>query len=512
MSPDDWQRPIGRPSARLMDVRSWYGVVATAEERHVVNSDRRGAVVTRIDGAQSLVTAFDAASTAVTSDLLGHVPSNGHGCEQRLGVYVQPCGTPTLTLGHDGVRLGDSILVGLVGDRAQVKTARLHTMRDKAALRIGLSDAEPRVVYGFGTGEMRARTGDRETVARVDSDAAQVGFTDDVELRVTRSDHAEVRRQGTTFVLDPDTGRTKFTCADGLAEIASPAGFDVRCARTGWRVTASRSLVMIESFNGQMARIVWNQRTGELEALVCAHRTLSTKEWPAEVHACDDCGEVPDALWRGSVLEFELAGLRVRWSDGTLEASAGDGLTVSGASAVRVRWGGKNLAMDGERVLVSDVDEDWYVTADGRLATGASTVSAGRAIDGTLELAVRSAGDDETTLVWARGVCLDDGRGLRMVLDASGRVVCTPTSRADHSVIASPSGIVKITAETATVDLAGTGAVRLRDSGVESGLAQVIAHSHRSGRGQHATITCYELFSLAPVCSASTLPFEEGLP
>jgi hypothetical protein len=104
-------------------------------------------------------------------------------------------------------------------------------------------------------------------------------------------------------------------------------------------------------------------------------------------------------------LAVAMAGLTARWSRGGLEVElGGDGFAGSAGERVRVRWAGKDFVVGRGRVLVADDNEDWYLTADGRLATGGSVVSAGQTVDGVLEVAVRSAEHDWIASAWARRV------------------------------------------------------------------------------------------------------------
>lgn len=504
---DDGHRRAGRPAVRIINVssrqKSRYGVVATTVDGHVVSAADTSATITSLTGAQSMVTAFDAMTGA--PDGLPSIRVAGHGPSHasHLGFYLNAGRGPTFTLSRDDVRLGDQASVSFADDEVQVRTRLLTTRRNGSTVRVGLGDDENGLVaYDWTTREVRSLTGARETTARIDSETAMVSITDDLDLSVSRSGQAEVRRQDTTFSLNPARARTRIICADGVAEITESRRLDVRCARSGWSVAVSPSQVLFEPLSSVTGRLVWNRGTGDLDVQVCEHHTLSTRDETDPAPACDDCGAAVDAVWVDHVLEFDLTGLHVRWSSGSLDVSAGDELLLSAASAVRLQWAGKDFMVDSKRVVVSAWDEDWYVTADGRIATGTSTVSAGHAIDGTLELTVKAADGDETTQVWARGVCIHDGRGLRTTLDPTGGLTCTPTTRADHSVIASPTGVVTVRSEKATVDLTDAGAIRLRDAGQAEDSAELTVLSRRPGRPRHATIVCGQRVSVDVTCFA----------
>ncbi|MGI5499180.1 hypothetical protein [Lentzea sp. CA-135723] len=343
--------------------------------------------------------------------------------------------------------LGSDAVVRFAGNGIRVLTALLDVWQDVSEVHVAALGGGGEAVLLAATREMRTRTGGRETVARIGGGTARAAITGDVDVLVTSAGHAEVRGGATTFALAPDAGRTVISGVAGRAEVAA-TGFAVWCAESGWRITASASLVVLEPVGG--ACLVWDRRTGHLEAAVCPHVTLSTRD-SSVPGPCAACGAGVDARWDGAVLEIDLAGTLVRWEDGVLTAGSA-AFEVTGEEHVRVRWDGKDLVLKDDLARAGAVDEDWFVTADGRVLTGGSSVSAARSLDGTLEVTVTSLDDEGTALVWADGVRVEGG-GLRVALDAEGRMVCTTVARADHSVTVPADGAVTIAVGTTTVEL-----------------------------------------------------------
>ncbi|MGW6449803.1 hypothetical protein [Lentzea sp. NPDC055074] len=353
------------------------------------------------------------------------------------------------------------LLVHFADAGIRVRTPLIEVWRREFDVCVETVGADSEAVYRQATHEVRVRAGGRETLAQVGGGTSRVQVLGDVDARVTSAGHAEVRCGATTFALAPDVGRTVISGAAGRAEV-SPAGFDVWCVESGWRVTASASLVVLEPVGGAATAVVWDSRTGALQVVPCRHSTLSAAGGPAAAEPCAGCGAVLDATWTGGVLEIAFPGIRVWWSDGVLEAVADLGrLRVICRQDVRVLWDGKDFVVKEDRVRVGAVDEDWYVTPDGRVMTGASTVTAARTVDGILEVSVSPFEDEGTALLWADGVCLEDRSGLRTVLDTWGGMVCGPVSRADHAVTALANGVVRVAVGSATVELAGAETVRL---------------------------------------------------
>lgn len=479
-------------------------LMENTEGERIVNTGAGTAVVTPLDDAHELVTTLDPAGV-VTSGAFGRVAGYEQDGEQRLDVHLISGGHTTFTLTHNDVRIGDVASIAFHDGRVQVRTALLTTERNAAGVRVRRTGEEgltSGVLHDFGSGTVRtAVDGERRLIARADQEGSTVSVTDDVAVQVTRNDRAEVRlaESSTTFVLDPDTSGVVLVSADGQAEVAPTAGLKVTCARTGWTVSADDHSVAVELPGQPGVGLRWDSTTGTLRAAMCSHQTLAAIPYCAVARACADCGTQLDARRHGTDLILAMPGLTARWSRCGLEIELGDdGFVVAAGERVRVSWSGKDFVVGRGRVLVAGGTEDWYVTPDGCLVTGASVVSAARTVDGVLEVVVRSADHDWAASVWARGACVDNGDGLRAVLDDAGGVECTATSRADSAVVARRGGGVLVRAAAVTVELDRIGAVRLHKSGV----AELTVRSNRVGDVVNSTITCGEPFSVAVIDSA----------
>ncbi|GGU76650.1 hypothetical protein GCM10010178_79790 [Lentzea flava] len=476
----------------------------STEGEKILTTGAGTAVVTPLNGAHELVTTLDPAGV-VTRGAFGRVAGNAQSGEQRLDVQLASDDHTTFTLTHNDVRIGDAASVAFQDNRILVCTALLTTERDDAGVRIrrtsedGLASG---VFHDFGSGTVRtAVDGKHQLIAQTAPEGMTVSVADDVAVRVTRNDRAEVRltASSTTFALDPDTSGIVLVSADGQAEVTPTAGLKVTCARTGWKVSADTHSVAVELPGQPGVGLRWHSTTGTLHAAACAHLTLEVSPYCSVARACADCGTRLDARRHGTDLILALPNLTLRGSRSGLKIEFGDNVLVMVANGrVRVSWSGKDFVVDRGRVHVGGGTEDWYVTPDGRLVTGASVVSTGRTVDGVLEVVVQSNDHDWAASVWARGACVDNGNGLRAVLDDAGAVVCTSASRADSAVIVHDAGGVLVRSAAVTVELDRAGAVRLRESGV----AELTVHPNHADEQLRSTITCDEQFSVTVTHSA----------
>jgi hypothetical protein len=431
------------------------------EGERIMRTPRGSAVVTPLGGAHALITTLDSTSGVVTSGTFGRVVGHARGGEQRVDVHLSPGEPTTFSLAHNQVFLGDTASVGFGADRVLVRTALLTAERRAREVEIGLvHEAAVRAVHDPAAGTVRASvTGGQVVVGRVGECATELTVADDVTVRVTGEGRAEARpaTSRTTFTLDPDAARVRLVCDDGAADVGAAIGVTITCERTGWRVSADEQVLCVESVEpGSGLR--WDRATGT-------------------------------ATFSG---DLRRGGLVTRWSDSGLEAVLGEGFTVSAREDVRIHWFGKDFAVSRGRVVVADDDEDWYVTANGRLATAGSVVSVCRTIGAVVEATVRSAEHDWVASAWARGALIDGG-GLRTALDDEGGVVCSPAARADCSVVSRHHGDIVVRAVEVEVEIASCGTARLR----KSGTPELRVRPGVTGCALSSTITCGERFAIA---------------
>lgn len=468
--------------------------------------DSAGVVTTSLDDTHELVTTFGPASGVVTSADFGCVVGSVRAGGPRVDVRLRARRTTAFTVAHRNVRIDDEVSVDFVDDVVRVSTALLTAVRSGGAVRVLRTEPVDTpaggVVYDIATGTVEATVDSGEVVnVRVGAGGVALSTPDEVAVRVGRDGSVDVRPVGgTALALDPATGRLALTTAQGSARIDPGGEVVLDCARIGWRVSAGSRSLVLEQSAAPGARVCWEAGTGELRISACPH-----EEWTADgdrrrsARPCRCCGASLDVTWDGPSFAVELAGMVLRWSGGVFEAaSARDGFRVRADGRVRISWCDTDFVVSGGRVWVADHVEDWYVTPDGRVVTAFSVVSAGHTIDGTVEVVVRGAEDRWSASLWACGVSLDDGKGMRVALDESGDVVCTPVERLDTAVAAHRCGDVAVSTPTATASLGSAGEVRLRDSD----LADLTVHPRSPGRPVRSTITCGDRFSVAVTDSA----------
>ncbi|PRY38978.1 hypothetical protein [Umezawaea tangerina] len=432
-----------------------------AEGERVVGAARRSAVVTPVGGADELVTTLDATLgvVAVTSGTFGRVVGYAREGEQRLDVHLLFPDRTTFSLAHKAVRV-DAAAVAFDGDRVVVRTALVTAERRHTGVHVRLPGSDAESVHDLASGEVRASTASGHRVtSRVEADSASLAVSDDVMVRVMGDDAVQALLAGghTTLQLEAGARHVELTCADGTASISTAAGaVMIACSRSGRRVKVDRDELTVQSADAS-AGVRWDRGTS----------TLS------------DGGDVP------------LDGLHLRWSDRGLEFDLGDGFTVVVADRVRISWCGKTFSVGQEDVIIADEEENWYVAADGSLGTGACMVTTGPTIDGSTEVFVRSVDHGWSASMWSHGTFVDDGAGLRTVLDEHGAVF-TPASRTDSAVVSQrDERRLVVNAATARVEIGHSGGVLLK-----SGLAELRVLPTSDGRALRSTIACGDLFSV----------------
>lgn len=468
--------------------------------------ERAGVVTTSLDDDHELVTTLDPIDGVVTSAAFGHVVGSVSADGPRVDVRLRAEERTAITVAHQNVRIGDAVSVDFVDDGVQVSTRLLTAVRSGDEVRVlrtePIDGRTGGVVHDIATGTVDATVDSGEVVsARVGTCDVSLSIVDEVAVQVGVDGSVGVHPAGgSAFALNPATGRLMLTTAEGSARIDPGREIVLDCADTGWRVSAGSRSLMLESLATPGVRVYWAAGTGGLQVSACPHEKLTTSNGRRQpVRPCPYCATSLDATWDGPSLTIELDGLVLTWSGGALEAASGcGGFRLRAADQIRIFWCGRDFVVGEGRVRAADPVEDWYVTSDGRVATGSSVVSAGHTIDGTLEVVVKGIEDRWSASLWAGGMCLDDGKGMRVALNESGGLLCTPVERLDTAVTAHRCGDVAVSTPTATVALDSAGEVRLRDSD----LAGLTVHPRRPGSPMRSTITCGDRFSVAVTDSA----------
>ncbi|MFD9698126.1 hypothetical protein [Lentzea sp. NPDC059081] len=426
--------------------------------------------MTPVDGAHDLVTTLEATLgvLTVTRGTFGRVVGYTREGEQRLDVHLLSPESTTFSLAHNDVRVNSAASVAFGEERVLVRTDLVVAERRGTGVRVSVPGSQAGAVHDLATGEVSATTASGHGVTSVvDASATSLSVDNDVTVRVAGDDVVQALMAGgrTMLELGAGTGRAELTCAEGFATILTSDGaVAITCTRSGRRVEVDRDAVTIGFVDGS-GGLRWDR----------AESTLSGS------------GDAP------------FRGLSTYWSDHGLEIDLGGGFTVVAADRIWIRWYGRIFSVGDGEVVVAEEEEDWYLGADGHLGTSGCMVAAERTIDGAAEVFVRPVEHDWSASVWSGGTFLDDGAGLRTVLDERGAVF-TPAARADSSVVSlRRAGQVVVNAAAAQVEIAQGGEVVLR-----SGPAELRVIPGSDGRELKSTITCGDLFSVVVTDSERT--------
>ncbi|MFD5828471.1 hypothetical protein [Lentzea sp. NPDC060358] len=446
----------------LLEAPSGDGVVPGAGVERILTCVDVNAVITPLGEGHELTTVLDSQLGVITAGTFGHVAGYVGRGEQRLSLDALSDKPTTFSFAHNEVQVG-SACVRFVDGTAEVRTTLLRAERARDGVDVRLAGGSARALHDITSSAVRAVVaGNGQVDARVGADTTEVAVADDVLVRVSRDDVTEVRTAngGAVFRLDPVTNHVAFTCADGTAGVAAGSSLTITCARSGWRVFATEWLVSVEC-EQRGEGLVWDRVTQQVIAT-------------AELHP--GCAAT---TWSGRELRVDLGG----------------GFTVAADARVRIRWSGRDFVICGGRVVVADVEEDWYLSPDGGLTTAQCVVSAQQTVEGRPEVLVRGAEHEWSASVWAGGAMIDHGGDLRTMLDEDG-VVSAPVARADSSVVSQRGASTVVTAGSVQLDVVAADEVRLR-----SGTAELRVH-RRSTDGVMVSAISHDLFDVVVTDSA----------